>query len=343
MKLSICIPTYNRHKHLNNCLNSILIAKKNFSHLSFEVCMSDNSNDFQSKKIIQKYNLKLKISYKKNKKNVGYIKNYLNTIKMAKGEFVWVIGDDEILKYNALQILYKKFYKHKDVDFIFLNSNTLHSDYLKNFKQPFNTFNLPKKMESFSKAYKDKKTSFFNLIDYKVSWDFLLGIFQCIYKKKMFLENLKVVNHKKLFKPGVWSTFENTAFYTQVYAAAFKDSKVLIQAKPIVVSLYGHKSWEDLWDFIKIVRIPELLDMYKKKGLDNSKYLKMKNFALRDFFSCFKNIYFKGDKAGLKYVKIYNHIFLNIFFPSIYINLLKKILFKFNKIFLTRSSSHIST
>ena len=127
------------------------------------------------------------------------------------------------------------------------------------------------------------------------------------------------------------STFENTAFYTQVYAAAFKDSKVFIQAKPIVVSLYGHKNWGDLWDFVKIVRIPELLDMYKKKGLKNIKYLKMKNFALRDFFFCFKNIYFKGDKGGLKYVKIYNHIFLNIFFPSIYINLFKKILFKLNK------------
>ena len=125
MKLSICIPTYNRHEHLNNCLNSIFIAKKNFSNLNFEVCISDNSNNFHSKKIIHKYKHKFKISYKKNKKNIGYVKNYLNTIKMAKGEFVWVIGDDEILKYNSLLILFKKFNKNKDIDFIFLNSNTL--------------------------------------------------------------------------------------------------------------------------------------------------------------------------------------------------------------------------
>ena len=28
MKLSICIPTYNRPHHLENCLNSILISKR---------------------------------------------------------------------------------------------------------------------------------------------------------------------------------------------------------------------------------------------------------------------------------------------------------------------------
>ena len=30
LKLSICIPTYNRTECLDNCLNSILIAKKNY-------------------------------------------------------------------------------------------------------------------------------------------------------------------------------------------------------------------------------------------------------------------------------------------------------------------------
>ena len=39
--LSICIPTYNRSYYLDNCLNSIKLAKKETS-LSLEICISDN-------------------------------------------------------------------------------------------------------------------------------------------------------------------------------------------------------------------------------------------------------------------------------------------------------------
>ena len=47
--LSICIPTYNRVFYLNNCLNSIKLAKKN--NLKIEVCISDNF----SRKILKRY------------------------------------------------------------------------------------------------------------------------------------------------------------------------------------------------------------------------------------------------------------------------------------------------
>ena len=43
--LSICIPTYNRPVSLNNCLNSIKLAKENFKTFDFEVCISDNSDN----------------------------------------------------------------------------------------------------------------------------------------------------------------------------------------------------------------------------------------------------------------------------------------------------------
>ena len=242
-----------------------IYIKKKQTKFKFEVCISDNSINSTSKNISKKYLSKLNINYKKNKNNIGYIKNYLKVLKMAKGEFAWVIGDDEIIKPNSLKILSNHFTQNKNIDFIFTNFNFLESNFFDKFPKPFNSKNLPKKIVTISKIKKNKITNFFELIDYNVSWDFLLGIFLCIFKK-IFLRHLKIIDKKKLYKPYQWSTFENTALY-RVYAAAFKNSKVLIQSKPLIVSTYGHKDWKDLWDFVKIVRIPELLNMYRKRGM----------------------------------------------------------------------------
>ena len=57
MLLSICIPNYNRGKYLNNCLNSILLAKS-FSSIKFEVCISDNGSTDNISSIVNYYKKK---------------------------------------------------------------------------------------------------------------------------------------------------------------------------------------------------------------------------------------------------------------------------------------------
>ena len=51
LKLSICIPTYNRPQHLENCLEAIVISKKNCKGFNFEVCISDNGSKHDIKSI----------------------------------------------------------------------------------------------------------------------------------------------------------------------------------------------------------------------------------------------------------------------------------------------------
>ena len=68
MIFSICIPTFNREDHLNNCLNSILVSSKNVNNFNFEVCVSDNNSNYDVEKIINKYKVSLNIKFSKNKK-----------------------------------------------------------------------------------------------------------------------------------------------------------------------------------------------------------------------------------------------------------------------------------
>ena len=64
MKLSICIPNYNRANHLNNCLNSILISSKKIKNLKFEVCISDNNSNENIANIVKGYESLIDIKFK---------------------------------------------------------------------------------------------------------------------------------------------------------------------------------------------------------------------------------------------------------------------------------------
>lgn len=319
MDLSICIPTYNRPNQLPNCLNSIYLAKKN-CNLEFEVCVSDNGSDYNAKKIINKYKKKLNIKLNINKKNLGYQPNLLKTIYISKGEYVWAIGDDDLLMPNSLKKIEELLKKYKDVDFFYLNSYHLDYKYLNKFKKPFNTKNLPKKMEKLSKKKKNMKCHFWDLVDYKVSFDFLLGNFLNIFRRKMWLENVNCLDRGLLKDRRVWSNFDNTCAHIKIYANAFKNSMAYFHAEPLTVNAYGIREWGPLYPFIEIVRLPEMLDYYRSRGLGPVKYILNKNYALRNFTNYFFKILIRGKKGGLNYVNFYRHIFLNLLYPNVYLS-----------------------
>ena len=101
MLLSICIPTYNRPESLLNCLNSLASQRKK----NFEVCISDNCSNTNIYKLVKPFKKKLKIRFNRNKKNLGFAMNLLKVSSMATGEFIWFIGDDDLLVRNALEKL----------------------------------------------------------------------------------------------------------------------------------------------------------------------------------------------------------------------------------------------
>ena len=114
-QLSICIPNYNRIECLNDCLNSILISSQNVENFNFEVCISDNYSDKNPKTLIDKYASKFKIKFFKNKENLGFALNGINSVKMASGKYVWMLGNDDLILPNTLSHLQKLFVSNPSV------------------------------------------------------------------------------------------------------------------------------------------------------------------------------------------------------------------------------------
>ncbi len=321
MLLSICIPTYNRVKQLDNCLNSILIASKNVNDFKFEICISDNDSKQNTEQVIKKYNNKMKIKFNKNVNNLGFAMNGIKTVSMATGKYSWMIGDDDLLLPQTFLKLQKIFEKNHDKDYFFINSYHLDSSYLGSFPSPFDTKNLNyKNMKTISKMKVDKIGYFWDVINPKVSWDFLIGIYLSIFDTKKWLNSIYILNQNNIKDKGVWSTFDNTCLHPAVIANAFKNSKAYICADPLSINLIGEREWKTMYEFVEIIRIPELLDFYRTQGLSFWKYIYYKNFALRNFSNYLFKIIIGGEKMGIKYLNFKNHIFKNLFFPNVYLS-----------------------
>ena len=122
--LSICIPTYNRAKYIDELLNSIenqiTIENKN----QIEICISDNCSTDNTDDIISKYKEKdmCDITYNKNVENVGADKNYLAVVDIANGEYCWWIGSDDVLEKDILTKLIEKI-ELTNYDFYMLTQN----------------------------------------------------------------------------------------------------------------------------------------------------------------------------------------------------------------------------
>ncbi|MDC3040572.1 glycosyltransferase family 2 protein [Flavobacteriaceae bacterium] len=319
IKLSICIPTYNRSQHLSNCLHSVISMRKP-KGFKFEICISDNGSNDNTKEVVNNAKKKIKINYNRNESNIGIARNFLKVVSMAKGEFTWLIGDDDLLLPNTLVTLEVLFKNHNNVNFFYINSYLLHTDYVFSFPQPFDISKLPSDMNKFSSYKKSQELNFFELINPKVSFDFLGGMFLSIFKRSMWLDNISVLNNEAIEDPRLFSHFDNTFPHVKIFSAAFSNSKAYFHADPLTVCLSGAREWKKMNPLVSSVRLVEALDEYRKNGLNYFQYINCKNFALSNIIPHLLKMFLHKEESGYTYINTKKHVLNNMLYPNFYLS-----------------------
>ena len=97
-----------------------LSSVKANNNFDFEVCISDNCSKPNIKELIDKYSSSLDIIFNENSSNLGLGVNILKAVSLAKGEYVWILGNDDLLLPNTFIYLDKLFRKNEVVDFFYL-------------------------------------------------------------------------------------------------------------------------------------------------------------------------------------------------------------------------------
>ncbi|MEQ3038629.1 glycosyltransferase family 2 protein [Thomasclavelia ramosa] len=122
--ISIVMPTYNVGKeYLSDCIDSVLEQ----CYQNFEICIADDcSTNQETLNVLKEYEEKdkrIKVIYRE--KN-GHISKATNTaLKIAKGEYVGLLDNDDVLAKNALYEIVKALNQDKGLDMIYSDEDKL--------------------------------------------------------------------------------------------------------------------------------------------------------------------------------------------------------------------------
>lgn len=108
--IDILIPTYNGSKYISETIKSILSQ----SFKKFKIIICDDASKDNTINVIKKIKDK-RIEIHQHQENVGYSKNLERGRQYVTGDFLYLMGQDDILGSNALQNTYKAFQKSPNI------------------------------------------------------------------------------------------------------------------------------------------------------------------------------------------------------------------------------------
>lgn len=120
--LSICVPTYKKADRLELSLKILLQQARPFAG-KVEIVVSDDASPDHSAKVLQKLSEGNEDLFRFfiQEKNLKNNKNYLFAIDQAKGDYIWLLGNDDYLREGAIAKVIQALEAHRDIDFFYMS------------------------------------------------------------------------------------------------------------------------------------------------------------------------------------------------------------------------------
>ena len=174
--LTVCVSTYNRAGKLSNNLEN-WFNLNNHKNNEIELIVCDNCSTDNTNTICNEFLSQNNFTYIRNKINVGILGNLEICAERANGKFVWIIGDDDLVKPNAIELVIGIIRKHSDIPLIYVNYS-----YIEKIDK---TSENPKRIAKevyVSSGQRDGLYKIANLCTNNEN--FFTGIYTCIFENK---------------------------------------------------------------------------------------------------------------------------------------------------------------
>ncbi|HHX66871.1 MAG TPA: glycosyltransferase family 2 protein [Gallicola sp.] len=139
-EITIAIPTYKRTDLLKEAIDS---AINQIDYTNYDIIVVDNNpeRDCDTEKLIKSYNNPI-ISYYKNSENLGMCGNWNRLFTLAKGKYVVMLHDDDLLEPYYLKTLKQVLVSlKKEPDAVYFPTKIIKSNMIDNDDNQFENFN----------------------------------------------------------------------------------------------------------------------------------------------------------------------------------------------------------
>lgn len=284
-RLSLCISTYNRAEWLAKNL-------KNWSRLyprpvaGVEILVCDNASTDRTAKVVAPYLGRTDFSYRRNPVNVGMLGNLRETAHAAKGDYIWIIGDDDLIVPGAIERVLSAIDANAGVSLVYLNYAYTRIDdarKVKNFAAFFRKAvpivppdsDCAGPIKTFSARNENFFTAIYTLVFRR---DHAIGAYSQDTSGRPFSTMLTCIPttyyvlNFMMDEPGVW-----------------------IGEPQIVINM--NVSWMRYAPLWILERIPEVYDVAEEKGVPTEEVNRWRRYTLPGFGHYFKEI-FQHDPVG---------------------------------------------
>ncbi len=224
IKLSFCIPTYNRGNFIGDTLESIIYQ----ANSNIEIVILDGASTDNTAEVVKSFQEKFpNLIYHRSEKNMGIDRDMAKAVELAHGEYCWLMSSDDMLAKEAVNQILKEITSGDDIylcDIFYCNA----------------------KMKSWSKSHflqKSHKTDKFNITD-----------------KNQFLEYMELATSNNalfcymcsiIFLRTKWINIEfnelmDKTGYAHVYTLfSFRKTNCIIKyiSQPLVLNRPGNDSF----------------------------------------------------------------------------------------------------
>lgn len=126
LKLSICIPTFNRATELRETLMAFI---PQLTPYGIEICISDNSSNTDTEEMVNSLlPIYPHIRYRRNSENIGIDRNIYAATAMTSTDYFWIFGDDDWPQEGAVQRVYEQLERNPAI--VVVNSYPVTKDML---------------------------------------------------------------------------------------------------------------------------------------------------------------------------------------------------------------------
>jgi glycosyltransferase involved in cell wall biosynthesis len=267
--VSVCIPTCNRADYLRQAIESVL--GQSFS--DYELIVSDNASNDSTGTVIKSFDDD-RIVYIRKEIHVGLVENWNSCLAAAKGEYINIFHDDDIMMPENLALKVAVLDKHQEVGIVHSNFNIIDENgqlkkiaahffvsndfiecgriFLKKSLLGFNPINPPSAV--IRKECYQKLGGFSNRVYFTTDWEYWMRISmfydvgflsQPLIRYRMYHQNAWTSSQYMTFIEG--DIFSNLKGLDEEYVA---KKIILKQGKAILID------WSKIYDQVikKIIR-----------------------------------------------------------------------------------------